>query len=418
MRKLGSDHSILFFASGEVWRKIEMCIDTHKDTLDSSDVLLWAMRETCTQIIDNGALWASQGENFDRRNAAWEKYAKRSLTQLDLANVLREPESRTLEELYGVRVEQDLKGGEPLSECQEGIRKKCQQYGIRPGRSSALLEEQERELAHEKEEERQVERVVDAKPLNHSLDPALKTLVQTGRHLSSLKAISLLKCLQETTSYSTLISASEDFFQSKHLVATVDFSRTVALSSGDHMDDFLRAVQWVLTTTTSPNVLLLLSPFEASELLPEIRLSRYANLHMYSPRTSRTVRSLDGLDLFVVSQQPDFTIPYRRVIHELNLFSGQLFFNDRASFKEVCDMLGLYLDEMPDELQGKCDAVGFVHDEGARRILGIYNCPFEKNPLAVLRELVGWRRKGQGYTLTHVGAMLHGNNLGSDEFVA
>jgi hypothetical protein len=124
------------------------------------------------------------------------------------------------------------------------------------------------------------------------------------------------------------------------------------------------------------------------------------------------------LDFFTVSQQPGFTFSRRRVIHELNLFSGQLFFNDRASFEEVCDMLGLYLGEMTGELQGKCDALGFVHDKGARRSLGMQNCLFEKNPVAVLRELIGWRRKGQGYTLTHVGAMLRGNNLGSDKFVA
>lgn len=182
------------------------------------------------------------------------------------------------------------------------------------------------------------------------------------------------------------------------------------------MHDFLRPVQWILTTTKSPNVLLLLSPFEANELLPKIRLSQYASLHMYSPRTSRKVRSMEGLDFFTVSRQHCSTLPHRRVIHELNLFSGQLFFNDRASFEEVCDMLGIYLGKIPDALRGKIDAGGFVQDEGAREIVGIHNSLFKTNPVAVLRELVGWRRKGQGFTLTHVGLVFHGNNLGVDEF--
>jgi len=182
------------------------------------------------------------------------------------------------------------------------------------------------------------------------------------------------------------------------------------------MDDFLRTVQWILITPKSPNSMLLLSPFEANELFPEIRLSQNASLHLYSPRTSRKVRSIEDLDFFTVSRRPDFIRPHRLVIHELNLFAGQLFFRDRASFEEVCEMLGIWLRELPDELRGKTDAGGFVQDEDARKIVGIRNCLFSKNPMAALRELVGWRRKGQGFTLTHIGLVLHGNNLGVDEF--
>src|ERR1700731_3889997 len=120
MRKLGSDYSILFFASAEISRKIQTCVGKH--SLDSSDVLVWALQETCAQIVHNGALWASQGENFDRRRAAWEKYEEGNLTPLEVANVLREPESRSLEELYGIRDDEDFNGDGPLSVCQKGIR--------------------------------------------------------------------------------------------------------------------------------------------------------------------------------------------------------------------------------------------------------------------------------------------------------
>jgi len=78
-------------------------------------------------------------------------------------------------------------------------------------------------------------------------------------------------------------------------------------------------------------------------------------------------------------------------------------------------MLGLWLGEIPDALRGKIDVGGFVQDKDARQIVGMTSL-FETSPMAVLRELVGWRRKGQGFTLTHVGLMLHGNNLGVDEF--
>jgi hypothetical protein len=421
MRKLGSDHSILFFASGEIMRKIRLCSGHRKRTLDSSDVLLWALRETCEQITQNGALWASQGENFDRRCAAWDEYEVGALTQLEVADVLREPESRTLEELYGVRDGEHFDSGEVLTVRQKKIWMKCKEFGIGGGQTGALLEEQERELAHEKEEERQVERAVGATPLRHFLDPALVRLVKSGNleYIRSLglKVASLFRCLQETTQASALSKISTDFFQSELLFATEDFFRTVDLSSGDSMDDFLRPVQWVLSTTIFPNTLLLLSPFEANELLPHIRSSRYVSLHVYAPRTSRKVRSIENLDFFTVPRRPEFILPPRHVMHELNLFAGQLFFGDRASFQEVCDMLGLYLGEVPDRLRGKIDTHGFVKDKHTRQIEGIGNCCFSRNPIVFLRELIGWRRKGLGFTLTHVGLILHGNNLAANEFV-
>ena len=129
MRKLGSDHSVLFYASGEISIKIRACAGADGRALNSRDVLLWALSETCAQTISNGALWASQGENFDRRRTAWEKYEQKELTQSELAKILLEPESRTLEELYGVRGE-DLNGGGPLSARQKEIRKRCREFGI------------------------------------------------------------------------------------------------------------------------------------------------------------------------------------------------------------------------------------------------------------------------------------------------
>ena len=79
-------------------------------------------------------------------------------------------------------------------------------------------------------------------------------------------------------------------------------------------------------------------------------------------------------------------------------------------------MLGLYLGKIPEKLRGKIDAGGFVQDEDARQIVGIRHSLFNINPVAILRELVGWRRKGQGFTLTHAGLVFRRNNLGVDEF--
>ena len=62
MRKLGSEHSVAFFASDEIRRKIASCVNkSYEEALDSSDVLLWALRQTCAHIIKDGALLGEPG---------------------------------------------------------------------------------------------------------------------------------------------------------------------------------------------------------------------------------------------------------------------------------------------------------------------------------------------------------------------
>lgn len=51
------------------------------------------------------------------------------------------------------------------------IKKTCDAFGVTSLRSASLQEEQERELATEVEEERQVERPAPAKPRTHSIHP-------------------------------------------------------------------------------------------------------------------------------------------------------------------------------------------------------------------------------------------------------
>ena len=418
MRKLGSDHSVVFFASNEIRTKFQECIGVDKDELDSHDVLIWAMNETCTQIKDNGAHWATQGLNFDQRSSAWEKYSMGHLSPSELAKILREKESRTLEELYGFGSNDasfKWSAEDGPNERQKAIQGQCQELGISLSNNSMLLEEQERELAHEREEERQVERLPGNDPLEHSIDPVLRCFIVSGA--TSTNFLSLLDGLENTTIGPDIKSKSIIFFQTANLRVTQDFSRTIKVGNlARSMDDFLRPVRWILRSILNSHMLLLISPFEANELLPEIRKSKFVHLHVYSPRISRQVSSFEDLQFLVVPPPRYLTPPASQIIQKLNLFAGQLFFRDRAAFQTVCRMLGLHLGEIPRDLKGKVDAVGFVRDETARECLGIRECVFDASAILSLRELIGWRRKGKGFALTHVGQILHGNDIKESEF--
>ncbi|KAF8526592.1 hypothetical protein BU17DRAFT_62083 [Hysterangium stoloniferum] len=132
MRQLGHTHSVLFFASEEIRKKIQEAINSTDDKLDSSHVLLWTMRETCTQIKENGALWASQGLNFDIRDRAWARYNDGIISVADLAGVLLEKESFTLDELYGIKKDTNIpaRTDGDVSGRVQAIREKCMEFGI------------------------------------------------------------------------------------------------------------------------------------------------------------------------------------------------------------------------------------------------------------------------------------------------
>ncbi|KAJ7105108.1 hypothetical protein C8R43DRAFT_1165894 [Mycena crocata] len=314
----------------------------------------------------------------------------------------------------GCKIYQRLGTRDPVH-YREKFELDCNDLGISFSRTNLFLEEQERELAHEKESEREVERIAHAEPLPHHLDHRIHEFLRTGTVSDTF--ISLEACLENTSRIPPLPQG--ETFRGKKLSVTKDFHDTIILpptASVGSMDGYLRGVQWMLSSDRKPGFLLLISPFEANELLPTIRNSLTAHLHLYSPRVSRNARSLESLDVFVVPKaRPN--VPNRRVVHELNLFAGQLFFTDKVAVEEVCCMLGLYLDILPPQIPpGVADATGFVQERWARTTLGIGACSFVSNPLPFMRAIYGWRRKGQGFGLTHLGKVLNGFKLEDSEF--
>lgn len=162
---------------------------------------------------------------------------------------------------------------------------------------------------------------------------------------------------------------------SSAIIATADFKRTIVLpqEKKDCMRDFLRPVRWILVDSAGTTAILI-SPHEANELLPDIRSSPHARLYLYSPRVSRAARTLERLDFFPVINTEGDPFP-EEAVHFLNLFAGQLFFDSYAKYKRVRTL---------------------VKDR------------FGPNACANFHELFGYRRKNQGYMLSHMGRLLRG----------
>jgi hypothetical protein len=99
--------------------------------------------------------------------------------------------------------------------------------------------------------------------------------------------------------------------------------------SANLLDGFFRPVQHALTTTEGADstikILVIISPFEAQELLKVIKRYNKVTLHMYSARFSLELPSLDALDLFIQGKEySSDQLPCHLVIL-LNLFSGQIY---------------------------------------------------------------------------------------------
>ncbi|KXJ84872.1 hypothetical protein Micbo1qcDRAFT_210370 [Microdochium bolleyi] len=216
-------------------------------------------------------------------------------------------------------------------------------------------EEQERELAPEVEEERQLERPDKAEPRDHTINADVVVFIQTGSFTAMSKAF--------VPVYESLADSS---------------GRKYLPQLRRRRHSYQRPVQWILTSSSastsaagtpstpssSPLALpakkqdgsgskskpkpkctlmhmVIISPYEAQGLMDSIKQSRAVTLHLYAPLLNEGFRSLDRLDLYTVPPLPIsavqpllLDIPVE-VKLELDLFARQLYFKTFAEFEAL-----------------------------------------------------------------------------------
>ncbi|KAH8982410.1 hypothetical protein EDB92DRAFT_1894376 [Lactarius akahatsu] len=78
MRQLGKGQSVMFFAPGEVDRRIRRLMprgNEPENGVQVIDILRWAMHETCRDISHHLPHWAQQGVDHHRRFSAYKQYS-------------------------------------------------------------------------------------------------------------------------------------------------------------------------------------------------------------------------------------------------------------------------------------------------------------------------------------------------------
>ncbi len=406
MRQLGKGQSVMFFAPGEVDRRIRGLIPRGQESENGVrviDILRWAMHETCWDIAHHLPHWAQQGVDHHRRFSTYKRYDLTGDLGI-LRNSWLQRESRTLEEMYEPASKAQVAGLSPEVNGIPSLRERLERLGATQSIDVRMAEEQEREVNHEVERECHVKPPPRVYPAKHIIHDDLRNFIRTGSlPIPSKYIIPLFS----QTGINKALDSTEEWSPSPF--ATTDFAITTQCSSAVHLTDYLRPVNWVLSSGSGRNsIAIVISPHEANKLLPIVRKSEKVQLHVYAPRVTASMRSFSDLTFYSIPESPEreWTAPAHLRI-ELNLFAGQLYFDNREQYQRVCVLLALH---MAHPGAKRVDVDGFVplaHRTGE-------SSPFSVSAISLFKKLTGLRRKGMGFSGTDIGRVLDARPLSSE----
>ena len=410
MRKLGKGHSVMFFAPPKVdWNIRAASGKTDPNTsVTTVDIICWTIHETWNDIKQRAPHWAQQGMSQKTRSDAWNRFCNNNSTVKQLSDAWLKPEQKSLEDLYAPRETPATQSD--LSALDPGIRQQCKVLGVLSLPSAQMDEEQEREVHRERERERDVELPPKAEPAEHSLHPDVVSFVKTGV-IPRLHSGSAFLPVFGTLEKSSVTTCEADVW-SPSILATADFCRTIKPeSTRGTMDQYLRPVQWILSHQSDRDqVLVLLSPFEADCLMPDIRASERVHFHLNAPRTSQRMKPSDDLKLYSIPPLPSHWTPPWTLIDQLNVFAGQFYLRDYRSYLRLCRFLGVPTQESPDDtvIRRNVFQIPGSFEENEITFLG--------SPLPSVMALLAIRSRGRPFAQTHMGKILQGQFLTEKDF--
>ncbi|KAI1930837.1 hypothetical protein LOZ65_001413 [Ophidiomyces ophidiicola] len=418
LRQLGTTQSITFIVPPEVHQCIlDTCKHHSGDILDSSHIVMWLLNQTCVYNQELQSLYLAQGRDFCERKRAAAEFGDlftNPAHRKAFLKALQQPEQQTLEHLYGPKVQNNgnslMKLGgikldssirEIIQELQRQQRESIADHT--PSFYSALEEvEQEREVAYQIEEEREVQR-----------PPRMSALSFPGLHSSILRFAEngILELSGAYRRASTLLNSTQLGMKYEidantllpHLYASNEFFRTVKLKDGDKNDTFTRSANWILWSTRSETAIVII-PEEAEALIPILRRSSPPHVHLiiYAAPITKRMMNFNKLNYYALPNLPTNWIPPSWLPLELGLLAGRLYFQ-YPDYRILQDHLRLGQERNQD---GESDT---AVDRPSRTP----HIP-DKKTLDFLQEWATLRRQGQDLTHTPMGYVCQGWEIRND----
>lgn len=414
LRHLATLQSVVFFAPPEVHQSIlNVTGKGWYDTVYSHDVIFWLLEQTCRSIEQIQPLYISQGIDYCQRTLSAltnQKAASDAEERAQYLNVLEQPEQYSLEHLYGPRKKAKA---HPVSTADVPLLEEYSKKLIHMRENlrdttdtvQALAHsevEQEREVAIEVENVREVKKPSRATALGHlPLHQDIISFAKRGRILASSSAYEQAFVAMRRTAVGQRYGINSTATDSR-LYVTSDFMATIHTPRGQPRDEYLRPVQWILWSTVS-EAAMVISPPEAEALLDNLRFST-THLICYAAPVTRSMLAFDTLKFYSVPCLPAKWRAPRWLVGDLGIFAGRLYF-DYENYPVLCKAIGIPPPEgAPSEGDG-WDELPFW--EGTRTVTE----PFSKAPLEFLRKWLVARRKGQDFSQTPMGHVCSGKEV-------
>ncbi|KAF9894293.1 hypothetical protein FE257_007796 [Aspergillus nanangensis] len=398
--------SLCYISPPEVGHSITIRVNE----TNSFHVIQWALEQTSESLKALSPLWASHGLQYYKRIKLWDTLVNGNETQQEVVSKLQEPEARTLSQLYAPwdpsqfeTIDNQHDRDDPI--IQELLR-------LHVGQAHARLhEEQERQVSHEVQREQQVYRPPKVSPQDHKLHGDIHKFVKNGKFPA--RETSAVQPAFEALRQSSLGEYNIPSYLAPGLYATSDFIQTVDHGEWAMADEFSRPVRWVVSNCHNSD-LLLISQFEANELLPAIQGSRKTKLHVYTARTTKGMRSFRDLRFLHIGAHFNRQVSLETT-RSLELFAGSLYFQSYSEYEDFRHFLGLVTNQHNCIPEDRVSQEGFV-DQLTRQEFGWpVQSPFDSSPIQFLSALFNLRSKGHGYDQTHVGVILGARALTPDQ---
>ncbi|KAI0472258.1 hypothetical protein F4859DRAFT_98378 [Xylaria cf. heliscus] len=354
LRQLRTTQSIVFYGPPEVEQSIrDFRRLSPSARIDSSHVTSWLLEQTCRSFEDLQGLYVAQGVDFCRRtDAIWHctKFMTKKSERQTLLQVLKQPERKSLRELYGPSSERSWLFDNCFSSPQMRafidkleLASNDQQGRIQAG---ALEEvEQEREVEAQIEQVRQVEKRKKYDALKYpGLHPDIAMFALSG----ILKSLDPEKTEKPGFEHAfafvgrTTIAKRFGVHETdSKLFVSSEFANTVKTTQDlQEGNNFLRPVEWIAWSTRTETALVVI-PEEAEDLMKLLRgREGKSRVHLiaYAAPVTKAMLHFNRLEFYSSPELPkNHTIP-ERIRIELGILSGRLYV-DQTEWEGLAEYL-------------------------------------------------------------------------------
>ncbi|KAI8955187.1 hypothetical protein F4801DRAFT_378012 [Xylaria longipes] len=341
LRQLRTTQSICFYGPPEVDQSIRdfCCLDA-LEKIDSSHVASWLLEQTCRSVEDLQGLYVAQGIDFCRRtDTIWhcKDYKTKYSQRQKLLRVLRQPERKTLQELYGPTSEMSSmnSGGNLTSPQLRSFMSKLvrisnnQQGRIHAG---ALEEvEQEREVQAQVEQVRQVEKPKRYAALKYpGMHQDIMQFAQTGTLIALQPEKTAKPGFEHAFAFVGRTAVAKRFDvreTSSKLFVSAEFTNTVQVArNSQERNNFLRPVEWIVWSPETETALVVI-PEEAESLMEFLHSQEdkpCVHLIAYAAPVTKAMVHFNHLEFYSFPELPKHTIP-ENIRIELGILAGRLY---------------------------------------------------------------------------------------------